>query len=217
MKTAAFIFVLTMSHFLVFGQQAFLQDLNGRPIFENSTTDVEGSPYLRETWTSGVVKAKSNRKNYDIPKLRYDAHKDELEYDQAGSLFRFSAENVAEFTLIEGTFRAGFPAVGSLTPKNFYQVLYDGEKNKLLKRIYVGIQTEKPYNSATIIKRFVKEESLYLLKNNVEMRRFKKDKKSFFEIITDKQPEMEAFMKEQKIKFSKEDDLIRLLEKYESI
>lgn len=208
---------LVISSLLVEAQNAFLQDLSGRPIFENSETDVEGSPYLRKEWSAGVVTAKSNRKSYEIAKLRYDAYKDELEYDQAGHLFRLGAAEIVEFSTGDGTFRSGFPAINDLTKKNFYQVLYDGGNVKLLKRIYVIIQTEKPYNSATTTKRFLQETTLYLLKNNVEMVKLKKDKKSLLEALTNKQSELEAFIKDQKLKFSKDEDVIRILAKYEGM
>ena len=218
MKKAVLLSLLVVSSLLAKAQPAFLRDLNGRPIFENSNVDVEGSPYLREEWSAGIVKARSNRKSYEIAKLRYDAHTDELEYDQAGKLFRFGAADVVEFSTGDGTFRSGFPAANGLLPKNFFQVLYDGEKIKLLKRIYVAIQIEKPYNSASTTKRFVKEEALYLLKDNAEMLRFKKDKKSLFEAIpNDKHAELEAFIKDQKLKLTKEEDVLRVLEKYGSI
>jgi hypothetical protein len=209
--------LFVMSIYGAAAQPAFLSDLNGRPMFENTVTDVEGSPYLNDDWTNGIIKAKRNLKNYEVAKLRYDAHKEELEYDQAGKPYRFNSSEIAEFSLPVGTFRAGFPAVGSLTPQNFYQVLYDGEKVKLLKRISVVIETEKPYNSATIIKRYTKQEALFLLKNNVEMVRFKKDKKSLLEALSEKQAEVENLIKTQKLKLTKEEDLMTLLEKYESM
>ena len=205
--------VLLLSALIGQAQQVILKDLNGRPIFENSYLSVEGSPYLREEWSAGLIKAKSNGKTYEMPKMRYDAHKDEIEYDQVGKLFRFTATEISEFSTGEGTFRAGFPAIGNLTPKNFYQVLYDG-RVKLLKRIYLAIQTERPYNSATTTQRFVREDALYLLKNNGEILRFKKDINALLDALgTEKQTDLEAFIKVNKLKISKEEDLVRILEK----
>ena len=200
--------------FTAHAQQIILKDLNGRPIFENSYLSVEGTPYLREEWSAGLIKAKSNGKTYEMPKMRYDAHKDEIEYDQVGKLFRFTSAEINEFSTGEGTFRAGFPAVGNLTPKNFYQVLYDG-RVKLLKRVYLAIQTERLYNSATTTQRFVREDALYLFKNDGEMLKFKKDKSALLDAIgTEKQADLEAFIKQNKLKLTKEEDLVRILEKF---
>jgi len=193
-------------------QSLYIQDLNGRPIFENSYMEIEGSPYLNDAWARGTVKAKHNGKVYEIAKMRYDVYKDEVEYEENQKPYRFGGE-ISEFVTNEGIFRSGFPALESLTNSSFYQVLYDGNL-KLLKRNIVRIQSEKLYNSATQTKRFLKESALYLFKNGV-MTRLTKDKKSLLEAMGDKQAEIEQFIKIEKLKLSKEEDVLRIVEKYE--
>jgi len=55
---------------------------------------------------------------------------------------------------------------------------------------------------------------LYLFKDGAIIR-LKKDKKALLEALSDKQADLEAFIKEQKIKFSKEEDFLRVIERYE--
>lgn len=194
-------------------QSMFIQDINGRPIFENGYTEIEGSPYLNDTWSRGTVRAKHNGKTYELTKMRYDAYKDELEYEENQKPYRFGSE-ITEFVTNDGIFRNGFPIYESLTARSFYQILYDG-KVKLLKRTTARVQTEKLYSSATQTKRFIKEESLYLFKNGI-LTRLKKDKKSLLEALGEKQDELDAFIKDQKLKLSKEEDILRVIEKYEN-
>ncbi len=203
------IFVAVVSQ----AQSMFIQDINGRPIFENGYTEIEGSPYLNDNWSRGTVKAKHNGKTYELAKMRYDAYKDELEYEENQKPYRFGGE-ITEFVTNDGIFRNSFPVYESLTARSFYQILYDG-KIKLLKRTTARIQTEKLYSSATQTKRFIKEESLYLFKNGL-LTRIKKDKKSLLEALGEKQDELDAFIKDQKLKLSKEEDILRLIEKYEN-
>ncbi|AEI48701.1 hypothetical protein Runsl_2289 [Runella slithyformis DSM 19594] len=191
----------------------FLQDINGRPMFEGGYTEIEGSPYLNDAWSRGSVKAKNNGKTYELAKMRYDLYKDELEYEENQKPYRFSKE-ITEFSTNDGVFRSGFPAIDPLTDRNFYQVLYDGNV-KLLKHTSVRIQTEKLYGSATQTKRFMKDEALYLFKNGA-ITRLKKDKKTLLEALGDKQAELETFIKEQKLKLSKDEDILRVVEKYEA-
>lgn len=204
---------------LIFGsleihaQSMFLQDINGRPIFETSYVEIEGSPYLNEEWSRGTVKSKQNGKTYELAKMRYDTYKDELEYEENQKKYRFGKE-ITEFSTGNGVFRNGFPPIESQTERQFYHVLYDGNV-KLLKRLSARIQTEKPYNSATTIKRFVKEDALYLVKNGV-ITRLKKDKKTLLEALGDKQKELDTFIKDEKLKLSKEEDILRVIEKYDS-
>lgn len=197
-----------------FAQPIFIQDINGRPIFENTYSDVEGSPYLQPDWMRGTVKAKHNGKTYQLAKMKYDAYKDEVEYEENQKLYRFSKE-ITEFSTPSGLFRNGFSSIESFTPQSFYEVLHDGNL-KLLKKHFIRIVTEKPYNSATETKRFTKEETLFLWKDN-KMYRLKKDKKAILELLGSKQPEIEAFIKEQKLKLSKEEDILKVVEKFETL
>jgi hypothetical protein len=191
----------------------YLTDINGRPFIEVKYTDIEGSPYLNDEWSVGFAKAKHNNKMYELKRVRYDIYKDELEYDVAGKYFRLS-DQITEFSCGEGTFRNGFPNIESLTGRQFYQVLYDGHI-KLLKRISIRIATEKVYSSASETKRFLKDEALYILKNGL-LNRLKKDKKAIVELLADKQPTIETFIKLHKLKTTNEKDMILILEKYES-
>ncbi|WP_428655136.1 hypothetical protein [Runella sp.] len=197
----------------IHAQSLFIQDINGRPIFENGYTEIEGSPYLNDAWSTGNVKAKNNGKTYELAKMRYDLYKDELEYEENQKPYRFSTE-ITEFSTNDGVFRSGFPAIESMTARNFYQVLYDGNV-KLLKRNTVRIQLEKLYSSATQTKRFMKESALYLFKNGTIIR-LKKDKKSLLEALGDKQTQLETFINDEKLKLSKEEDILRVIEKYEA-
>ena len=193
----------------------FTNDINGRPMFEFKYTDTEGSPYLSENWVSGLV-ISNKGKRYEYKKLRYDAYKDELEYERGGSIYRLSAE-ISGFELADdkGTvFRNGFPAIDRQTEKSFYQVLYDGN-TPLLKRIRSSIEEEKLYNSATITKRFVTDETFYLFKNKTLVR-IKKDKKSILAQLEDKRPHLEKFIKDQDLKLSNIEDIERLLEEYDT-
>lgn len=212
MKKSLLCLGLILATIAAHAQGMFIQDINGRPIFENGYTEIEGSPYLKDEWARGMVKAKHNGKTYELAKMRYDTYKDELEYEENQKSYRFSSE-ITEFVTTDGVFRNNFPVYESLSGRNFYQVLSDG-KVKLLKRIVTKIQTEKLYSSATTTKRFAKEEFLYLFKDGAIIR-LKKDKKALLEALSDKQADLEAFIKEQKIKFSKEEDFLRVIERYE--
>lgn len=212
MKKSLLCLGLILATIAAHAQGMFIQDINGRPIFENGYTEIEGSPYLKDEWARGTVKAKHNGKTYELAKMRYDTYKDELEYEENQKSYRFSSE-ITEFSTTDGVFRNNFPAYESLSGRSFYQVLSDG-KVKLLKRTVTKIQTEKLYSSATVTKRFAKEEFLYLFKDGAIIR-LKKDKKALLEALSDKQADLEAFIKEQKIKFSKEEDFLRVIERYE--
>lgn len=213
MKTKLFLFAFIL--LAGSGRAQFLNDINGRPMFESNYIDTEGSPYFNDNWTGGFVISPKG-KRYEYKKLKYDTYKDELEYEHAGALFRLSSE-ISGFELADGqgtVFRNGFPAVDRQTKNSFYEVLYDGT-TPFLKRIRTIIQQEKPYNAATTTKRFTTDETFYLLRNGVLVR-VKKDKKSILAQLEDQRPLLEKFIKDEDLNLSNTEDIERLLEQYDA-
>lgn len=203
---------------IVSAQAQFMQDINGRVVTEVTYTDVEGSPYLFEDWNTGIVKAVQNDKVFDGLKMRYDAYKDEVEYEKDGKMYRLGPE-ITAFTLPTGDalyeFRRGFPAVGSQTENSFYRVLSDGN-TKVLKRYAMKMREEKPYNSATVTKRFDLDEQLYVLKNGTMYPVKTNDKKGIMKLVSDEKNLMNYVIKEEQLNFRTEDDIVKLLEEYDA-
>ena len=199
-------------------QAQFMQDINGRVVTETTYTDVEGSPYLVSEWNKGIVRSAKDDRVYDGVKMRYDAYKDELEYEQDGKLYRLGPE-VAAFSIPTGDalyeFQRGFPAVGSLTENSFYQVLHDGN-TKLLKHHKMNMREEKPYNSATVTKRFDPTEQLYVLKGGRMYPVKKNDKKGLLKLLSDEKNLMNYIIKEEQLDFKSEGDMVKLLEEYDA-
>lgn len=202
--------------FCVISIQANAQDstgLAGTPYQETQLAAGEKSPYLLKEWYSGAVRTSDDRV-HDGVQLRYDYLKDEVEYKAGSGLYRVSS-GVTEFTIPSGvelyTFRSGYPAVGSQTEKSFYRVLYDGN-TKLLKKYTNPIKVEK----ASATREMDAGAKLYLLKdgkmNPVQL----SNRNSFLKLLTDERNKLNYVIKEQQLDFAGEDDLIRLLEEYDS-
>lgn len=147
-------------------QAQFMYDINGRVVSEIQYTDVEGTPYLVEDWYTGSVTMANGGKVVDGIKMRYDAYKDEVEYEKDGKMYRLGPE-ISGFAIPTGKdlfiFRNGFPVAGNQNQKSFYRVLHDGN-TKLLKRYEMRMREERPYNSATTIKSFDMGNELYVLR-----------------------------------------------------
>lgn len=199
-------------------QAQFMQDINGRVVNEITYTDVEGSPYLFEEWNTGIVRAVENEKVFDGLKMRYDVYKDEVEYEKDGKMYRLGSE-ITAFTLPTGDalyeFRRGFPAVSDQTEKSFYRVLSDGN-TKVLKRYEMKMREEKPYNSATVTKRFDLDEQLYVLKNGTMYPVKTNDRKGIMKLVSDEKNLMNYVIKEEQLNFRTEDDIVKLLEEYDA-
>lgn len=198
-------------------QAQFMYDINGRVVSEMSYTDVEGTPYFTEGWNTGLVNpVKGNP--VDGVKMRYDAYKDELEYEKDGKLYRLGPE-IKEFSFMTADekyiFRNGFPLVDNQIPASFYRVLHDGT-TKLLKRYEMKMREERQYNSATTTKRFFMAEELFVLKDGTMTALKKNDKKTLLSLLADEKKLMEFAIKEQELNFKNDLDVVKLLEEYDA-
>lgn len=191
-----------------------LQDVNGKPILSNNYVEIEGNPYLPEQWTVGSIKLKNGAViNYNA--LRYNMASGELEFQRNDQAFILT-NPFDEFTLINATFRKGFPAIDGQSNNSFYEVLHDG-KLKLLCFKNAVMYEEKPYNSATKIKKFLHNTYYYLYKTDGTMVKVKKDKKAILAILSDKSSQLEEYFKKENIKIKEWSDVANVLAYYEKL
>ena len=199
-------------------QAQFMQDINGRVVTEQTYTNVEGSPYMIEDFNKGILTMAKGNQVYDGIPMRYDAYKDELEYEKDGKHYRLGPE-ITSFSIPTGDalyeFQRDFPAVGDLTENSFYQVLYDGT-TKLLKHYGKRMREEKAYNSATATKRFDGTEQLFVLKGGKMNPIKKNDKKELLSLLSDEKNLMNYIIKEEQLDFKSEKDMVKLLEEYDA-
>jgi hypothetical protein len=189
-----------------------LTALNGKP-YEETSSDGGKSVYLLPNSYSGSIRMQDD-KFYDGVQLRYDIARDEIEYRKDSALFRIS-DGVKEFTIPSGIdlyiFRSGFPSVKELTGKSFYRVMYDG-KTKLLKRYQSSIKEEK----AGATRLMEPDAKLYIAKDDKLTAVNLKDKNSFLKLLSDEKNKMQYVIKEENLEFGGDDDLVKLLEEYDS-
>lgn len=180
--------------------------LAGTKVNEVQTSGVS-SPFLFDEWFSGAVTTKDGQV-YDGVKFRYDTSNDQLEFKKGEDTYR-TGSDVAAFSLPTGdalyNFKNGFPAVGKETEQSFYQVLYDGNV-KLLKRF-------RPTGNNTSI---VNGGKLYILKNEKMNPVSLSDRNSFLKVLADQKNKMNYVIKESLLDFDQDEDLVTLLEEYDS-
>ena len=186
-----------------------LWSLNGTPVNEPAGNSV----YLLSKWYPGSIRT-TNDQFYDGVSMRYDVKNDQIEYKKDSASFRIS-DGVKEFTIASGTdlyiFRSGFPAAKGLTEKSFYRVMYDGNV-KLLKRYQSEITAEK----ASATRAMEHDALLYIEKDNKITPVTLKNKNSFLKLLSDEKNKMNYVIKEENLEFDGDDDLVKLLEEYDS-
>src|SRR5688572_18632374 len=173
MEKSAFklITIFCLMFISVVAHAQFIQDAEGRPLLERQYTDIQGSPYLTDSWQKGSVRLVNGKAHNDV-QLKYDQVAENVIFKgTSGQALQF-AEPVREFKLqtVESTvtaallFRSGYKPADGATVNTFYQVLSDGE-TPLLKRSFKKIIENKPYGSATTVKMFQDINAYYLVKS----------------------------------------------------
>ena len=211
-----YLFLLCLLTTLFLGKKTSAQDstgLSGTPYQEVPLANGAKSSYLFHDWYSGMVRT-SDDKVHDGINLRYDVKKDEIEYKAGSGIYRL-AQGVTEFTVPTGTdlyiFKNGFPGVDGFSNNSFYRVLYDGN-TKLLKKYTGPIRIEK----ASPTRAMDPDSRLYIFKDEKLSPVKLNDRNSFLKLLTDEKNKMLYTIKEQQLEFGAEDDLISLLEEYDS-
>ena len=102
-----------------------------------------------------------------------------------------------------------------------FEILAKGYCKLLLKR-NMTIKREKEtvnlnYEGGNYVDRFVTQEVYYIKKGNASPLVIKKNKKKILKLLSDKAEELENYIEKNKIKVSKDPDLIRLFEYYNSL
>ena len=165
-----------------------ISDLKGKPLVENLSSDISGSPYLLDDWLKGTVEL-GNKVSYKDVDLKYNLYKDELFFKNPkdGSMLGFALP-VAGFSLAIKDkleiYRNGFPDIDNFTSKSYYQVLFD--------TIY------------------------YVFQNNV-MTKFKPSRKDFLELFKSKSTEIGDFIKNENIDLKKNADLTKVFVFYNTL
>lgn len=124
---------------------------------------VEGSPYIpSDTVRNGWLVVGNKRV---VSKLRYNSQTGQVEYAQGGQIVT-PVNAVADFVILEPDtlhFQKGFPAVGTRSTNDFYQLLFDGRKTKLVRYIYSTVKINNDAMSDDYgKKKYIKREDYYV-------------------------------------------------------
>jgi phospholipase C len=201
----------------------FSQDINGVPMRELSGyTNVEGSPFLTDQWSKGMVKLADGRTYKDVL-LKYDEVKDVLYFQDkkeqtlvfVDPVREFKVEYISDDIQHDKLFRNAYKNIPNSTEKSFFEVLSDGTA-QLLKRTKKLIAESQEYNSTAVVKRFDENVKYYIIVSE-KVIPIKRDKKSILAALTNKQPQLESFIRTNNINLKNDEDLVKLMAYYNSL
>jgi len=191
--------------------EKYIENKNGsvQQISTSKSQKIEGTSKLFEDWQKGTVKM-TNGDLITVDSLNFDIYSNNILFSYNGKEYYVSDNNKIEFFQFNN--QKFINLRNPSYPNSFFQILSDGETIKLLKLYKCSIVEGTPGNGiidATNDK-FTIMSDYYIYTAEQGIMKFSPSKKRVLDIMSDYRKEVESFIKKNRIKFRREDDLVKL-------
>lgn len=209
------------------GGNAFVNDINGRPMYLKTEYIAEGSPYLYEEYCMTEVTLMDG-KVYPNVKAKINLEEKLLLYtlDNGAEMIMTSPVKKIKFynyvsngvAYPERTFQGHLTALNA-EGAAIYEVIAEDSAATLLKQITVTYNDSKGYGQATITRIFKKAENYFaaIPSQNKELRKVEKNKSALTSLFGSKAAAISAFIEQKKLKCKSEEDLTEVFRYYCSL
>lgn len=222
MKTCKVIIIaiLTMSTQMMFGQETnkfldyyYFQKKSG----SEKTVDysgIQGSPYLNIEFTDGVIYLKDTTA-VKLP-LRYNIYSDEIEYQLDGVNYVVGNTQLINMILLG---KSTFVYLPFIKNGGYFEVIEIGKCFLLQKRsvTFKPAEGPKPIEGAVKPAKFIVEPDIFYMVVNDSLTFEIKNMKSVRNALQDQKLKIESFIKQNKIKNIKKENLIKIVKYYNSL
>jgi hypothetical protein len=202
-----------------YAQNMILHDPVSARVFNTfKYSEVRGTPFLIDKWMTGTVTVPNGR--YIDLQMKYDVYENTLLFNRNDQAFVFQ-DPVLSFTLmpVPGDsssymhFTKGVSAPG-LKEDQFVQVLVEGKI--LLYKSDIKLLSELNEINRGVVQSFSKASRYFALKNNV-IELIKLNKNEIMALVADHEKQVTSFISLHKFSFKKEQDIIAILDYYNSL
>lgn len=186
----------------------------GQNLIVNSNLEpnLEGSPFLREDWQSGYIIMKSGDTIPSI-ELRYNVYKDEMHFKAEEKVYSIGIpEKIKILLLGESPFIYLSYKDDKIIRKSFFEILNIG-KSLLLKHHYYEILPANYnliLNSGNKNKQLLLKKKYYLRTKEEVIVEIDKRGERFISAFGNNGSEIEKYVKDNKLSFKEESDLIQI-------
>jgi hypothetical protein len=190
--------------------------------YENSIkekSDINGSPWENAEFVKGEIYTSGNQHYSGMP-LRYNIYSNQIEFRKPeGGIFEIDPPEIIDSVFIGESNFIFYPYLsGSKTQKSFFKVLTKKSPMLLLKMNVILKEAEPTgaYKEAVPASYVRMQDDFYLAEYPANANKFS-GKKELLELLGSHKEEMELFIKQNKPKFSRQDDMCKLMEFYYSL
>lgn len=230
-----FIFSLTLGLFAVCAQAqgvgafTYLEskniDIQQQEAFSGLTEDefnnIQGSPYASEVFFSGSVYQNDKLVSRNLL-LRYNAYSDEVEIKNGEGKGDYGAmfKNSETYAKIREDVYIFVEKDGSSNNGHYFNIVTAGEFFDLYKRTVATFRV--PYKGKTSYDtdkpgKFIQTETYYLVSKRGTFYELPTRKSKILKVMSTKEKELKSYIKKNKLDISKEMDLSKLVDYYNSI
>ena len=191
--------------------------------FQNSFNQAAQTPFFNETYKFSNIILKSGRKLLNV-KARIDLVNQGLFFItssgieiniEPGITKEISYTDTTSEGMINYKFKTAYPAVDKQDNNNFYLVLAEG-RCSFLKAIIKKVAERKDIVYGDKSQNFETYENYYFFSKG-EMKRLKRDKDFILSELSDKQEEVNQFFQSNKINLKNNDQLVKLINYYNTL
>jgi len=224
-ETVLLVILLCCTH-LVFGQNTdarFLQNIQLSVLGDKQTdskidiSNIKGSPYLNSEFINGEVTSTNNTTINNVP-LRYNIYSGEMEFEgEEKKTFYLEKSTVKNIKIGDSEFIYKIYLLNNKMSRSYFEILYHG-KATLLKRyrmIFESAKPPKPYQDPVPAQFKTASPDFYIAFGDNEAKRIFSSKE-LVETLPDKKAETVAYIKKNKLKVNNQEDLIKILQFYNS-
>ena len=227
-KRTYLLFIAFLSSFHLFSQEIYIRTIeefyNKKMVSEGisgKTLDllnIKGSPYFNNQFQKGEVLTTSNTKYIGIP-LRYNIYNNEIEFEgKDKKVYNLEKSTVKSVKIDSTEFIYKTFNIKNHFIRSYYEVLLQG-KSILLKQYQVEFEEEKPakpYQDPVPARFKQPKVDFYITKDYSEVQKIS-NFKDLSSILSDKTKEMEKYIKTNKLKIGKQEDLLDIVRFYNSL
>jgi len=227
-KSFILIFVLFISSHLIFSQGSTVMfeeqpgalKMNSLPVKKGET---EGTFYYNQDWLAGSLQLTNNEYIENVP-IKLNLLDKTIEIETETEIKVVQLYRVKNFTLTNGTTSQYFEnSTNYLTTTNsditgVFEILVNGDTKLFLnpKVVLLPANYNEAVNAGTNNDKYTRSDKFYIYKNN-ELKNIYNSKSSVLKNLNDKAEELKIYSKENNLKFKEKEDLIKILEYYNTI
>jgi hypothetical protein len=214
-----FLFLLCLLLSVDVYSQNLLQDpVTGRTFNSEKYSGIKGSPFFFEDWIKGSATVPNG--TYRNLELKLDSYNNTVLFKRNDVGIEF-AEPVISFILMPNPadsstylkFRRGLSG-STVKPDQYVQVI--GEGRISVYRSDMKLMADVNQINEGVIRTFTNSTRYYVLKED-HLQPLKLNKKDVFELMNDKEKELELYISQNNLSTKKEQDLARIIQYYNSL